>query len=71
MGECFISQATLTRHEANKKIVVILSLLRRFYIIPILHYSIIPQGVHKYLALKISSILMNFAPFPSRLIESL
>ena len=42
MGEWFIRQAILTKHEANEKIVVILSLLRRFYIIPLFHV----QGIN-------------------------
>jgi hypothetical protein len=46
MGEWFIRKAIFTKHEANEKIVVILSLLRRFYIIPLFHPSIIPCAGH-------------------------
>jgi hypothetical protein len=48
MGEWFIRKAILTKQEANEKIVLVLSLLRRFYIIPLFHHSIIPCAGHQF-----------------------
>jgi hypothetical protein len=47
MGEWFLRKAILTRHKANEKTVVILSLLRRFYIIPLFHVQGINSGSAK------------------------
>jgi hypothetical protein len=46
MGEWFIRKAISKKHEANEKIDVVLSLLRRFYNIPLFHHSIIPCAGH-------------------------
>jgi hypothetical protein len=45
MREWFIEKAILRKYKANEKIAVILSLLRRFYIIPSFHLSIIPAQI--------------------------
>jgi hypothetical protein len=46
IGEWFIRKTILRKYKANEKIAVILSLLRRFYIIPSFHLSIIPCADH-------------------------